>query len=63
MNQDLRHRVNQLVNEQLARQKALHALSLHNLPLCELRAHIELMEQHAIELSRLASLLLRSAEW
>ena len=52
MKQDLRNRVNQLADEQLAMQKVLH-----NLPRWEACAHIELMEQHAIKLSRLASRL------
>jgi hypothetical protein len=46
MNEDLRYRVKQLANEQLVMQEALH-----DLPLSEIRAHMKLMEQHAIKLS------------
>jgi hypothetical protein len=52
MNQDLLHRVKQMADEQHAMQEMLH-----NLPRWEARAHIELMEEHAIKLSRLASRL------
>jgi hypothetical protein len=52
MNEDLRYRVKQLANEQLVMQEALH-----DLPLSEIRAHMKLMEQHAIKLSQLASCL------
>lgn len=52
MNQDLRYRVNEMADEQLALQKALH-----DLPRWKACAHIELMERHAIKLSRLAARL------
>ena len=50
----LRHRIKQLAEKQHALQKVLH-----DLPRWKAREHIELMEQHAIELSRLAAQLHR----
>ena len=45
-------RIKQMVDEMLVMQEALYRL-----PLSEVRAHIEAMEQHAIKLSRIASRL------
>ena len=52
MSQDLRSHIKQMADEQSALQKALD-----DVPRWEVRAHIELMEQQAIKLSRLAALL------